>query len=222
MRRSTSCSRSRPLRRRRSRPTADAGVQPQGQPGRSWRPTRERPPEPPAAAHPCPATPQADQAITISGAPARLLSMQCPSGSGFLVELAVTIHDGTAFVFTSQKPVGDRQPERRPRRLPQIPGQHPVSAVTAGLASRQRQVSGCSPSGQAANLAESAWSRPSPRRPSVGSPWSRPRAGAPSWRDEDVVKGPVLVCLLVLGGLYDDGALRRGCLLLLRRGRGVT
>ena len=35
-----------------------------------------------------------------------MLSMQCPSGGGFLVELAVTIHDGTAFVFTSQNPSG--------------------------------------------------------------------------------------------------------------------
>jgi len=59
-----------------------------------------------AAAHPCPATPQTDQAITISGAPAQLLSMQCPPGSGFLVEVAVTIHDGTAFVFASQNPSG--------------------------------------------------------------------------------------------------------------------
>jgi hypothetical protein len=59
-----------------------------------------------AAAHPCPATPQTDQAITIGGAPARLLSMQCPPGSGFLVETAVTIHDGTAFVFASQNPSG--------------------------------------------------------------------------------------------------------------------
>jgi hypothetical protein len=59
-----------------------------------------------AAAHPCPATPQTDQAITIGGAPAQLLSMQCPPGSGFLVELAVTIHDGTAFVFASQNPSG--------------------------------------------------------------------------------------------------------------------
>jgi hypothetical protein len=59
-----------------------------------------------AAAHPCPATPQTDQAITISGAPAQLLSMQCPPGSGFLVETAVTIHDGTAFVFASQNPSG--------------------------------------------------------------------------------------------------------------------
>ena len=32
--------------------------------------------------------------------------MQCPAGSGFLVELAVTIHDGTAFVFASQNPSG--------------------------------------------------------------------------------------------------------------------
>lgn len=59
-----------------------------------------------AAVHPCPAVAQADQAIEIGGAPARLLSMQCPSGSGFLVELAVTIHDGTGFVFTSQNPTG--------------------------------------------------------------------------------------------------------------------
>lgn len=59
-----------------------------------------------AAAHPCPATPQTDQAITIGGAPAQLLSMQCPPGSGFLVELAVTIHDGTGFVFASQNPSG--------------------------------------------------------------------------------------------------------------------
>jgi hypothetical protein len=59
-----------------------------------------------AAAHPCPAVPQTDQAITIGGAPARLLSMQCPPGSGFLVETAVTIHAGTAFVFASQNPSG--------------------------------------------------------------------------------------------------------------------
>jgi len=59
-----------------------------------------------AAAHPCPATPQTDQAITIDGEPARLLNMQCPAGSGFLVEIVTTIHDGTAYVFTSQNPTG--------------------------------------------------------------------------------------------------------------------
>ncbi|MGH3176780.1 MAG: hypothetical protein ACRDPF_23315 [Streptosporangiaceae bacterium] len=59
-----------------------------------------------AAAHPCPATPQTDQAITIGGEPARLLNMQCPAGSGFLVEIATTIHDGTAYVFTYQNPTG--------------------------------------------------------------------------------------------------------------------
>ena len=57
------------------------------------------------AAHPC-SRPQTDQAITIGGAPARLLSMQCPSGSGFLVEIAVTVHHGTAFVFASQHQPG--------------------------------------------------------------------------------------------------------------------
>jgi hypothetical protein len=59
-----------------------------------------------AAAHPCPATPQTDQAITIGRAPAQLLSMQCPPGSGFPVEVAVTIHDGTAFAFASQNRSG--------------------------------------------------------------------------------------------------------------------
>ena len=57
------------------------------------------------AAHPC-SRPHTDQAITIGGAPARLLSMQCPSGSGFLVEIAVTVHHGTAFVFASQHQPG--------------------------------------------------------------------------------------------------------------------
>ena len=67
-----------------------------------------------AAEHPCPAVPQTDQATTIGGAPARLLGMQCPPGSGFLVETAVTIHDGTGFVFTSQNPAGsvDRGADR--------------------------------------------------------------------------------------------------------------
>lgn len=37
-----------------------------------------------AAAHPCPAPPQTNQAITIGGEPARLLNMQCPAGGGFL------------------------------------------------------------------------------------------------------------------------------------------
>jgi hypothetical protein len=58
------------------------------------------------AAHPCPAVPQTNQAITIGGAPARLLGMQCPAGSGFLVEIAVTVRHGTAFVFASQPPPG--------------------------------------------------------------------------------------------------------------------
>jgi hypothetical protein len=58
------------------------------------------------AVHQCPAVTQSSQAITIGGAPARLLAFECPAGSGFLVELAVTVHDGTAFVFASQNPTG--------------------------------------------------------------------------------------------------------------------
>jgi hypothetical protein len=55
------------------------------------------------AAHPC-APPQTDQAITIGGTPARLLGMQCPARSGFLVQFAVTVRNGTGFAFTSQNP----------------------------------------------------------------------------------------------------------------------
>lgn len=64
------------------------------------------------AGHPCPAAPQTNQAITIGGAPARLLGMQCPAGSGFLVEIAVTIRHGTAFVFASQNPTGTAPTDR--------------------------------------------------------------------------------------------------------------
>jgi hypothetical protein len=58
------------------------------------------------AIHQCAAVPQINQAITIDGAPARLLGMQCAAHSGFLVETAVTISHGTAFVITSQNPSG--------------------------------------------------------------------------------------------------------------------
>jgi hypothetical protein len=68
------------------------------------------------AAHPC-SPPQTSQAITIGGAPARLLGMICAPHSGFLVEIAVTIRNGTGFVFASQNPPGattatDRATER--------------------------------------------------------------------------------------------------------------
>jgi hypothetical protein len=64
------------------------------------------------AGHQCPALSQTSQAITISGAPARLLAFQCPARSGFLVEIAVTVHDGTAFVFASQNPTGTKATDR--------------------------------------------------------------------------------------------------------------
>jgi hypothetical protein len=64
------------------------------------------------AAHPC-APPQTGQAITIGGAPARLLGMQCPAGSGFLVEIAVTVRHGTGFVFVSQNQNGATAPTDR-------------------------------------------------------------------------------------------------------------
>ena len=58
------------------------------------------------AVHDCPAVPQTNQAITIGGAPARLLTVIAPAGSGFLVELAVTIHHGVGVVIGSQNPSG--------------------------------------------------------------------------------------------------------------------
>jgi hypothetical protein len=64
------------------------------------------------AGHGCPAVTQSSQAITIGGAPARMLAFQCPAGSGFLVEIAVTVHDGTAFVFASQNPTGTTATDR--------------------------------------------------------------------------------------------------------------
>jgi hypothetical protein len=57
------------------------------------------------AAHPC-APPRSDRAIRIGGAPARLVGMICPAGSGFYVEIAVTVHNGTGFVFASQPAPG--------------------------------------------------------------------------------------------------------------------
>jgi hypothetical protein len=57
------------------------------------------------AAHPC-SRPQSDRAITIGGAPTQLVGMICPAGSGFLVEIAVTVHHGTGFVFASQPAPG--------------------------------------------------------------------------------------------------------------------
>jgi len=70
-----------------------------------------------ATAHSCQAVPQTNRAITISGAPARVLAMQCPPGSRFLAEIAVTILNGTAFVFGSQYPSatapGDRAAFRK-------------------------------------------------------------------------------------------------------------
>ena len=69
------------------------------------------------ANHPCPVRPQTNQAITLGGAPARLLTMQCAPGSGFLVEIVVTVHHGTAFVFGSQNPFkfGSQNPRKADR-----------------------------------------------------------------------------------------------------------
>jgi len=58
-----------------------------------------------AVFHSCPATPAADQAITVGGALARLLNAPC---QGLSIETAITIHAGKAIVFVSQLPSGTR------------------------------------------------------------------------------------------------------------------
>ncbi len=67
------------------------------------------------AGHPCSA-PQLIQNIAIGGAPARLLGMICGPTRGFLVETAVTIRRGIAFVFLSQNPSGNAPADQRPDR----------------------------------------------------------------------------------------------------------
>ena len=66
-----------------------------------------------ATDHQCPAVPASDQAITVGGAPAQLLSTRC---QGLPIETAITIHAGKAVVFASQIPSGtgaDRAAFRR-------------------------------------------------------------------------------------------------------------
>jgi hypothetical protein len=58
-----------------------------------------------AAEHPCSVgsqTPEKDEAVTIDGTPARLLTVHC----GILVLIAVAIHRHTGFVFGYQDPNG--------------------------------------------------------------------------------------------------------------------
>jgi hypothetical protein len=64
-----------------------------------------------ATEHPCPMEPERDTAIRIDGTPARFLQMHCPAKGGLLVLLGITVHDGTAFIFTFQGPPGNRAAE---------------------------------------------------------------------------------------------------------------
>lgn len=67
-----------------------------------------------AAEHACPAVPASDQAITIGGAPARLLSTPC---QGLSIETAITIHAGKAIVFTCNLASGTRADRATFRRF---------------------------------------------------------------------------------------------------------
>ena len=68
-----------------------------------------------AAVHQCPAVPASDQAITVGGAPAQLLSTRC---QGLPIETAITIHGGKAVVFASQIPSGTGADRAASRRFP--------------------------------------------------------------------------------------------------------
>jgi hypothetical protein len=57
-----------------------------------------------AAAHPCPATPETNEAFSIGGEAARLTVKHCPATGGILVAMAAVIHDGTGYVFYLQHP----------------------------------------------------------------------------------------------------------------------
>ena len=76
------------------------------------------------AAHPC-SPPLTDQALRIGGAPARLVGMHCPASGSFLVEIAVTVRNGTGFVFVSQNQ----------RRGPPGPTSLPPPSANSWLAS---------------------------------------------------------------------------------------
>ena len=67
-----------------------------------------------AAIHSCPAVPASDPAITVGGAPARLLGTPC---QGLSIETAITIHAGKAIVFTSQLAAGTRADRAAFRRF---------------------------------------------------------------------------------------------------------
>jgi hypothetical protein len=67
-----------------------------------------------AAVHGCPAVPASEQAITIGGAPARLLSTRC---QGLSIETAITIHAGKAIVFVSNLASGTRTDHATFRRF---------------------------------------------------------------------------------------------------------
>jgi hypothetical protein len=67
-----------------------------------------------AAAHGCPVVPASDQAITIGGAPARLLNAPC---QGLSIETAISVHAGKAVVFVSQLASGTRADRAAFRRF---------------------------------------------------------------------------------------------------------
>lgn len=67
-----------------------------------------------ASSHQCPAVPKSDRAITVGGAPARLLNAPC---QGLSIETAITIHAGKGIVFVSQLSSGTRADRAAFRRF---------------------------------------------------------------------------------------------------------
>ena len=64
--------------------------------------------------HTCPTRPESNERLTVGDERARLLGMHCPSDGGIFVAIAVTVHDGSGFVFAAQDSSGGtEQPEIR-------------------------------------------------------------------------------------------------------------
>ena len=64
----------------------------------------------------CPAAPQIDQQVTISGAVASLIGMTCPSQAGVYMLTAATTHKQTAVVFVFEDTSGVRATRQADRR----------------------------------------------------------------------------------------------------------
>ena len=57
-----------------------------------------------AAAHPCPAAPETDEAFRVGGEAAQFTVKHCPATDGILVAMTAVIREGTGYLFYFQHP----------------------------------------------------------------------------------------------------------------------